>query len=549
MKPLYAVSMELDAQQPVNRILGELHTWLSQKEGPFALETLMRSGRFALERGGRLDVAIASRIGQEAGPYLHAIRYSHPDQAIAGRRWVTELGLSANDGEPWIKASVVLAYEDLVRTEVAAPNATRPLLVPRLAKRCKANPEREGQQFESVDAGSLPKLRSWLRSTSRRLPAVIVAQTHRGDSLVDLGELRWRLEGIATVVCPTPELEGPQLIDELGERIAPWAGAVKVIYPLPDSPYADPGEPRVTVVRPRTIEGWRLSGQSAEVRIFEIVASRSIWGALRAHVSVEAVHEVRIARYVQRSLQARTDHLRIDAAAGLAELRERILELELELSEASETVTALSVDLRDARADADHYCQVADDEENARRVAEEKASALEAQLNRSTAKDAGVETVVAASDLAESLGRFLRDEHSVEDVLRLVTVAFPERIVVLESAMSSARDSSGFRHVNRARALLGKLAGPYWEQLASGSPDSVSRGVFGRNEYAADEANLTKAGRRRRTFQYLGEQVEMFAHLKIGGKESDAETLRIHFRWNAAAKCIVIGYCGPHLDF
>ncbi len=39
----------------------------------------------------------------------------------------------------------------------------------------------------------------------------------------------------------------------------------------------------------------------------------------------------------------------------------------------------------------------------------------------------------------------------------------------------------------------------------------------------------------------------MTNHLKIGVKPSDAETLRIHFDWDAEKKMIVIGHCGKHL--
>lgn len=41
----------------------------------------------------------------------------------------------------------------------------------------------------------------------------------------------------------------------------------------------------------------------------------------------------------------------------------------------------------------------------------------------------------------------------------------------------------------------------------------------------------------------------MEQHLKIGVKDSPAEALRIHFAWVADERKIVIGHCGPHLDF
>jgi hypothetical protein len=46
-----------------------------------------------------------------------------------------------------------------------------------------------------------------------------------------------------------------------------------------------------------------------------------------------------------------------------------------------------------------------------------------------------------------------------------------------------------------------------------------------------------------------GKQIEMLKHLRIGVKDSAAETLRIHFHWDAKDQRIVIGHCGKHLDF
>lgn len=41
-------------------------------------------------------------------------------------------------------------------------------------------------------------------------------------------------------------------------------------------------------------------------------------------------------------------------------------------------------------------------------------------------------------------------------------------------------------------------------------------------------------------------RVEMFSHLKVGVKDTGAETIRVHFDWDANRKKIVIGYCGEH---
>jgi hypothetical protein len=136
---------------------------------------------------------------------------------------------------------------------------------------------------------------------------------------------------------------------------------------------------------------------------------------------------------------------------------------------------------------------------------------------------------------------------SVEDVLRIVAQLYPDRIVILDSAYTSAKASQAFKNPERVLDLLLGLAGEYWQKLHDGKGDGEAKDVFG-SSYAANEAAaLKKEGLRRRTFQYQGSPVQMLKHLKIGYKDSVAETLRIHFEWFADMEKIVIGHCGKHL--
>jgi len=96
-----------------------------------------------------------------------------------------------------------------------------------------------------------------------------------------------------------------------------------------------------------------------------------------------------------------------------------------------------------------------------------------------------------------------------------------------------------------------RLATSYVEDLMNGKGDADARAVF-ENAFAARESETVEsnaAARKRRTFEYQGKSIPMMKHLKIGVKDSAAETLRIHFSWDAESKRVVIGHCGPHLDF
>lgn len=100
--------------------------------------------------------------------------------------------------------------------------------------------------------------------------------------------------------------------------------------------------------------------------------------------------------------------------------------------------------------------------------------------------------------------------------------------------------------------MLWKLAFDYWNKLAGGFGDNEARSVFGKNEYSAKESETVlnnQRARELRTFDYDGQQLLMEKHLKFGVKDSAFETMRIHFEWDNENKKIVIGHCGPHLDF
>ncbi|MFM7677015.1 MAG: HIRAN domain-containing protein [Synechococcus sp.] len=126
----------------------------------------------------------------------------------------------------------------------------------------------------------------------------------------------------------------------------------------------------------------------------------------------------------------------------------------------------------------------------------------------------------------------------------------PGHLLVLDSAWSSADQARGFEHGDQLFELLWLLATSYREQKLAGAPDRIAGQVFGGRSYAPRESqtieNNTQA-RRERTFSYGGKTVEMWQHLKIGAKDSESRTLRIHFCWDEALGQVVIGHCGRHL--
>ena len=126
----------------------------------------------------------------------------------------------------------------------------------------------------------------------------------------------------------------------------------------------------------------------------------------------------------------------------------------------------------------------------------------------------------------------------------------PGHLLVLESAWSSADQARGFEHGDQLFELLWHLATAYRAQKLTGVPDRIAGQIFGGSSYAPRESNTIEnnsQARRARTFSYDGKTVEMWQHLKIGAKDSENRTLRIHFCWDDELKQVVIGHCGKHL--
>jgi hypothetical protein len=141
------------------------------------------------------------------------------------------------------------------------------------------------------------------------------------------------------------------------------------------------------------------------------------------------------------------------------------------------------------------------------------------------------------------------DQPSPKECLDAVVNAYPERVVVLDSAYESARKHGDFDSGRRLLAMLNKLATSFVDKMLEGGDDRARR-CFANSEYAATESEGTqnnKDMRKRRVFVYKGRNVEMWRHLKIGVADDKRKSIRVHFEWMADEEKIVIGHCGAHL--
>ena len=139
---------------------------------------------------------------------------------------------------------------------------------------------------------------------------------------------------------------------------------------------------------------------------------------------------------------------------------------------------------------------------------------------------------------------------SPEQCLYVLECLHGERVEILDSAWSSARDAASFKHGDRLLRLLVTLVTDYWDRMADGGGDAQAREVFGDKVFAAKESRTAmgnERARQERTFVFRGRRIEMWRHLKIGAKNAAEESIRVYFDWAADERKILIGHCGEHL--
>jgi hypothetical protein len=340
------------------------------------------------------------------------------------------------------------------------------------------------------------------------------------------------LVGLADVVDIQVDVDTYNLQDIVGRRYIAFGGAINIIFPVRRG---DRGQFCETVMfRPEEIRSLRDDGKTIESEVLAAITHRTNLPYSWRHISIDTVNQAVLRGQLSRM---------IDRAKSSDESTEYVALLEVadkELRAKDEEVEQLRIDL--------------DSQSNEVRKLEANIASLKFALTGRQTSDESKdsELATALAPLRTSISAVLKGEPSLEQSLDLANALYGDRLVVLDSAFDSAKDSDrgGFRYGSKAFELLSKLMTEYREALAEGKGEQIAKDVFGQNAYSNNEGSaLSKDGRRRRTFSYRGRDFLMEKHLKHGVKDSLAETLRVHFEWFANEQKIVIGHCGKHLDF
>ena len=529
---VYANHIPLRTSRGLVEPLEPVADWLARKlRRKGSAEALLAGLELRTKDGWQLRSLVAT----DAYPHLASVELVHPDATVSGRRWHSEIGLLQQAAGGDVELSVLVHTSEVSARVVAPVSPGAPTFVNALLTRCRLSSAAIGGETRMLDDGDSEAFRYVVLDPNREHPFVVVSPTRDGSYLVDVKLLSQLLIGIAELVVIPPSADTFWLARGVGEEYVPYRGAVKIVYPFRSSGRGD--------VRTLTADELAVGGDDpteAARELFSLVLHRTNVPLSWRHVTPARVREERLRRELEKKrLQASATG---DAAEYTRFLEEYVREQEAATRAALDAKKVLEESLDKAQRAA----------EQVKRDSDAKVEALRYQLDQqAAAKDDSPYAPEDVEAVAAAVAAAIKSAPTPGQCLILIEHFYPTRVKILPEAWTSARESSAFKHGEKLFSLLHSLATGYWTDLCAGKPDQVARKIFGA-AYAAKESegvSGNKGAKKKRTFTVDGQECMMEKHLKIGNKDSAAETIRVHFEWFAERKRIVIGHCGPHIPF
>lgn len=535
---VYANHLAFQGSNAENAVFKAIGGWLKEQLG-FGLrpDQLRRDGDFDGHRDeARSWLRIVATTEEE--PQFYSWLLKNNDNQVYGRQWVTELGVKIANGT--IDLTCIVKVDDQ-STLVADPIvASRPRVVVyagnniQNTENASYSPTTPGVGLKTVghDVDTYRGLHFEIERRDRNYPIVLVSPTVDGEYLIAPQDLQDDLVGLAQVVQISPTFNSYEMAEILGERWSAWRGAVNLLnIPLRT------GAVRGHIFLADEIESWGNTQSIRKSKVLAWVTSNTNISRLREHIRPESVALLALRRRLDVA-RTRSEHM--DALQLRAEL-----EKATQLSEQQATwISALEEGNVELESDLSESKTKLDDAKKSVTKSQFVIESLKEQLQNAGGGRTSIPDVDNLLHLACHV-----DSPSPSECLEVIASIYGDRCIVLDTAYESARDMGRFVYGRKLLDMLRRLVTEYRSKLIEGG-DSKAKQVFGKNEFAAMESETVmnnKAMRRARTFDYGGEPIEMFRHLKISVDEDTTKTIRVHFYWDADRSKIVIGYCGAHL--
>lgn len=534
---VYVNNFLFEPERGPEQIIQLAAKWVGRRSKTYVDSARLAEGirELRLKDGSTLSSRVtAVEDGRKIYPYLFCAQLTHRDDKVSGRRWITEIGLRQETIGGPVECSLLLKTEEVSARVTSTIQVTRPKLIEQLIKSCKPLGQTPGLKVKHLTEESAPAFLHEVERDGRDYPIVVISPSRDGEYPVEPDRLRSILVGLADVVA-IPVAENTFAIEEsVGRRYMAFGGAINIVFPMRNGMHGRFCE--TVLLRTDEITDILKGGNPIESEVLARITHRTNLPHSWRHISLEKVGQAGLRAQLGRMIE------RTKASDHSGELAEYVALLEA----ADQELQAKDNEITRIR-----YEYEAKDQEA--RILQANIDNLKHALSgMQSSDDVRDDVAEVLAPLRESVAAILKGSPSLQQVMELVSALYADRLIFLDTAWASAKESDrgGFRHGAKAYELLSKLATDYWQALADGKSDQQAKSIFGQNAYSANEAStLSNDGKRRRTFVYRGSDLLMEKHLKHGVKDSLAETLRVHFEWLAGERKIVIGHCGKHLDF
>jgi len=267
---------------------------------------------------------------------------------------------------------------------------------------------------------------------------VLVSAQANGLPKANLERLRNQLIGLAQVVAIPENADTFEIEAKIGRRYSAFGGAINIIFPYQKTDSG--GFCATTRLLLGQLENIEASGTRIEAEVLSIVSHRTNVPNSWKHISSELVKQ----EILRSNLRKAAEAVRVGGDVSIYESL---------LNEAAESLSS-----KDKAIQELHEALELSNANLGQKIAESES--LKFALS-SASSTVGLDTDALADSIAPLRNLFLvalNGEPSLEEALLLATKLFPERLVVLESAFASARESDrgGFLHGGKALDLAGR---------------------------------------------------------------------------------------------
>lgn len=528
---VYANQLFFPPTLTTDEVIGTFVNWLGRRvRVPIDLERVIQGIRALKFRDNSLLTTSSTFVlgTNDHYPFLFNATYSHNDVQIVGRRWTFEMGVRQPNSTEAVECTILLKTDErsvMVREniEVSCPTLTKHLL--------EMGPVAgtPGANLEWLTLDTAKDFLAVVTSVDRRVPVLLMSCDRSGSYFESVEKIQPQILGLCHIFLIPHDVDSYKLEQLVGRERYTYNGGARILW-LP-RPHDSPGTCPSTLFIP---SAGQISGNTRYA-----VSENPILAAITDHLNVPlSLRHISRERVSEQVIRSRLERIHPNASLGLSSNDADIRVYEDLLKSVDDEIKAKDREVVSLRENIEALTA-----ENAR------IRSLISGYGYSGQK-APVDADVKLLRVREAILSLYGGTVSLTQSLEVIQSLFPERVEVLDAAFSSAyeSDEARFQLTSKAADLLINLVTKYWEALASGGTDQQAKECFGAQSYNANEGKLSARGRAERTFLYKGEAIFMDNHLKIGGRDSLATTLRIHFAWFSSEKRIVIGHCGRHLE-